>query len=658
MNNDEIIRIARERIDDAYSADIDNREEAEDDLQNVIGNQWPERDRKAREEALKPCLTFNGLAQFVRQVTGQIRGINPAIKVVAADSAATDEVAEIYSGLIRQIETQFDASSIYEQAAESAAACGIGHWRIRPDYAEGDTFDQVILLERIHNPFAVFWDPLAKESSRADARFCFVVEEIDREDFIEQYPDAGICDITSDNRSSDIVQWSSADTVTVAEYFWIETEEHEIGLTAEGQIVRDPKPPMDFVKTRMVQERRVKWAKINGKDVLEGPQEVPCEFIPVVAVTGEEWHIGERMYRSSVVRYAKDAQRLYNFMRSIGAELTQMQPKAPYLVTADQVSGLSEYWNRANTANLPYLPYNPDKNAPPPQRVPPPVPSSAIMSEIQLAAEDMKRTTGIYDASLGAQSNETSGVAIARRQMESQNGTSVYADNMAKAITQTGRILVSMIPRVYDTQRVIRVLGEDDQEKQVLINAVMQNLDGQFVANDMTAGRYGVQVSVGPSFQTRRAEAVDGMMQFLNAIPQAGAVTADLIASMQDWPEADRIADRLRKVLPPGVADEDDMTPEQQQQIAMQRQQAQAEQQQVAQMQRAAAEADIRKKIAEAEEAEADAIKAKAEAEEARYKLAQLSGQFDMAMREASRQGFAAGAASAPQMGGVNPQGF
>jgi hypothetical protein len=276
-------------------------------------------------------------------------------------------------------------------------------------------------------------------------------------------------------------------------------------------------------------------------------------------------------------------------------------------------------------------------------RVAPPVASQAVAMEVQMSAEDMKGTTGIYDASLGATSNEKSGVAIRERKMEAQTNTSVYADNMVKAITQTGKILVSMIPKVYDTQRVIRILGEDDQEKQVLINSLMV-ANGQYVpVNDLTMGSYDVRISVGPSYETKRQEASEGMMAFLQAVPQAAPMVADLIAKMQDWPESDRVAERLRKALPPGLAEEEEQqSPEAMQAAQMaQQQQAQAMQQQQAamQMEMAKAEAEIRKAQAEAKEAEADAIKAQVEAQLA---VAQMN----------------VGILPRAPMGATNPQGF
>jgi regulator of protease activity HflC (stomatin/prohibitin superfamily) len=290
-----------------------------------------------------------------------------------------------------------------------------------------------------------------------------------------------------------------------------------------------------------------------------------------------------------------------------------MQPKAPFLITADQVAGHEGYWAEAGTKNRPYLPYNADPNAGAPQRINPPIASQALMSEMQIAAEDIKRTTGIYDASLGARSNETSGKAILARKEESQNATSVYADNMVKAITQTGVILVDMIPRIYDAKRMVRVLGEDGQEKIETINAMVMSLEGPMPVNDVSLGKYDVKVAVGPSYSSRREETLDGMMRFMEVYPEARGVMGDLVAKMQEWSEKDRVAERLRKIAPPGVIEDDDAepTPEQMQAKQQQMQQMQAEQA----MQQEAQGIAKAEAIAKTRKAEAEARKAEAEAE-------------------------------------------
>lgn len=635
MTNEEILSTARARMDESFTAEQLHRENAEDDLRFVTGDQWPDEERSEREADGRPTLTINILAQNVRQVTGQIRALNPAIRVTAADSQASKDTAEIMEGMIRQIEYKSDAASVYEQGAESAAACSMGYWRVRTEYEDGDSFNQEALIERIYNPFSVFFDPMAKHPTRKDARYCFVVEEMAKEDFTEAYPDATPVDVTSDHTVSTIAQWGSVDKVAVAEYFWIEYDEYEI-VSVGGQTVKASDLPKGFpetdpatgkkLKRRKVKTPKVMWAKISANDVLEGPQEFPSRYIPVIAVMGEEWHLGEETYRSSVIRYAKDPQLLYNYARSTQAEVTALQPKAPYMVTTQQVAGLEELWTEAGIKNRPYIVYNADPLAGAPQRVQPPMTSQALMTELQVAAEDIKRTTGIYDASLGARSNETSGKAILARKEESQNANSIYADNMVKSIQHTGCILVDMIPRIYDAQRIIRILGEDGQEKMETINALAMSDQGPMPVNDVTVGKYDVRVQVGPSYSSRREETREGMMRFMEVYPESRAVMGDLVAKMQEWSEADRVAERLRKIAPPGVVEDQDqeMTPEQMQ--AKQAQMMQAQQQM--QMQQEAQEIAKAKAIAETKEAEADARKAEAEAQLKEIEVAAANGQI------------------------------
>ncbi|TAG23607.1 MAG: hypothetical protein EAZ40_07115, partial [Rhodobacterales bacterium] len=559
------------------------------------------------------------------------------------DSAANKDTAAIIEGMIRHIENKADASSIYEAATEQAAASSIGFWRVRADYCDETSFDQEALIERVYNPFSVFIDPFAKHPTRMDARYAFVIEELPKEVFEETYPDARGVDFTSEHRIPHIEQWGSADKVVVAEYFWIEHDEKEIGLLPSGQVIQGPFPKgMKPTKTRKVQVPKVMWAKITANDVLDGPTEFPSRYIPIVAVTGEEWHLGEETYRSSVIRFAKEPQRLYNYAVSTQAEVTAMQPKAPYMVSTEQIAGLEDVWAESGTKNRPYLPYNPDAAAGgAPQRVPPPIASQALITQIQFAAEDIKRTTGIYDASLGARSNETSGRAILARKEESQNATSIYSDNMVKAVQQTGRILVDMIPRIYDARRIVRVLGEDGQEKMETINDMLMSQNGPVPVNDMSIGKYEVRVAVGPNYSSKREETRAGMEEFFRAYPAAAPLLGDLYAKTLEWQDADRAAERLRKMLPPGVAEEDqdeEMTPEQ-----MQAKQAQMQQQKMQmQMQQQAMEIERRKAEAEATEAEADAMKAQAEAEKAQIEVAALSGQIKQLVEGSVEQAVAA----------------
>lgn len=653
MKNDDIIDAARRRLALAKDADQDNRLEALSDLEHIAGIQWDEAIRARREDDGRPCLTVNRLPQFVRRVTGDLRRLNPAIRVLPGDENSTAETADLIRSIVRGIEYDSKASEVYEGAAESAAQCGMGHFRILTEYEADDSFDQVIRIRRIHNPFAVYWDPAARESTREDANWCFILEQMPEDDFERAYPGRDKVSTQSDTDQDGLMHWRTGQDVVVAEYFWKEPVTKKIGLLEDGTVVENPVAPLRIVRTREVQSHKVMWAKVSGKEVLEGPQEYPCRHIPVVAIMGEELHVGDKIIRTSVIRHARDPQRMYNYWRSASTEMVALQPKAPFLVTQKQVQGQEAAWAAANDSSAAYLVYSPDDRAPgPPQRAMPPVPSSGMAQEIALAAEDMKATTGIFDAALGARSSETSGVAIRQRQMEADVANSIYSDNLGRAVEQCGRIIVDMIPKIYDTRRIVPAVNESDVEDVITINdTVTDPVTYEPVAvNDVTKGKYGVRVSVGPNYATRRQEAAEGMLQFVQAVPAAGQIAPDLIAQAMEWPDADKLADRFKKTLPPELRDEETdpaAMMQQQQAQAMQMQQAQAQ----AQMQMQAAEIELRKASAEATEAEADSAKAAAEAAKAQMEVAAQSGQLDAAIAELVRQEVARALIGARQQG-------
>lgn len=628
MNEEDIVKAARDRMAESVDADQENRERAYEDLKFLTGDQWPQDVREEREADGKITLTINRLPQFVRQVTGDIRKMNPAINILPGDTETSEDTADIVEGLVRYIQYKSDASSVYEQTAEMAAAASIGWFRALTDYESDTSFNQEILIKRIRSPFSVYCDPAAEEATRSDARYVFITETMPQADFKEEYPNARAIDVEHDGLTDGLRHWAKDGHIVVAEYYWKEPVTREIALLEDGTTREFVKGESDegVVQTRTVNTHRLMWAKVTGHEVLEGPIEQPSRDIPVFAVTGEEWDLGDKVYRSSVNRFAKDSQMMYNFMSSASAEYVALQPKAPYIGTVKQFEGLEGLWKEANNKNQAFLPYKPDEKAPgAPQRAAPPISSSGIANEIAKAGEDMKATTGIYDAGLGNRSNESSGVAIRQRQMESDVATSIYSDNMAKAIAQCGRVIVQMIPKIYDTRRAQTIIGKDDQQEVVTINDAIFEDGQQVTVNDLTIGTYEVRVDVGPNYSTLRQETADSMMQFAEKFPALGAAVADLIADAQEWPNRDQFVERIRKTLPPGMRDQQNLTPEEQQ-MAMQAAQ-QAEQQ--AQLQAAAQQIEMRKASAEVAEAEADAQKADFEAQEQGLNLMVQTGQLN-----------------------------
>ena len=632
-----ILTEARERYDDAWDNDQHNRDQALDDLEFVVGEQWPESVRSEREAEGRPIITVNQMPQFIRQVTGDIRRTNPAIKIGPADGEADKDIADLYEGLIRHIEHRSSAAGVYERAAESAATCSMGYFRVLADRDPGQ-FHQDIRIESIHNPFAVYFDTEAKHPTRSDARFCFVVEHMAKDRFEEEYPKAEPVNWESDKLPEYMRNWFDGDDVMIAEYFCKKPIKRTLGLLADGRVIdmADHPAGIAHVEQREVDDVEVVWYKINGAEILEGPTVLPTRHIPVIAVVGEEINVGERVMRSSVIRYAKDPQRLYNYFMSAEAEVVALQPKAPYKVTPKQIEGLERFWEGANTSNKSFLPYNPDPNAPgAPQRETPPVASQGMVDMINRASDDMRGTTGIYDAALGQGSNEKSGIAIRQRQVESDISTSIYVDNLAKAIEHCGRILVEMIPKIYDSTRMVRVLGEDDAEKIVQVMQPFVTETGEQVyLNDLSRGRYDVRIATGPNYSTKRQEAADAQIEFIRAVPSVASLVMDLIAKNMDWPGADQFAERLRKALPPGIDDRDvsEMTPEEQE--AYQAEMQQAQQMQMLQQQQIMLEMQdkqsiIDERIAKIEKLSAEAQETKIDAAISATELAARNGMID-----------------------------
>ena len=563
----------RSRRDDAFDADQDNTVAAKDDLLKLSGDQWPENIRLEREGEERPCVTQNDLPQFVRQVVGDMRAQRPAIKVSPAGGGATKAVAEIYTGLIRGIEAKAATKRPYLGAGASAARCGIGHWRVLHDFENDKSFDQCIKIEPIDNPFSVLWDPLATNITRSDANYCFVTYLLTREAFKREYPDAQ--DIDFDSNEPWAGDWldRSSNSVRVAEYWrkkpikrtLIELGDGFVGYKDEMEKAGLLIGPVVIKRSRQVDSFEVECTKTNGFEVLEEPVKWPTKHIPIVAVVGEEFNVGEKRVRHSVIRFAKDSQQMLNYWLSAQTEYVALQPKAPYIATAKQVASYKADWQDANNKNRPVLVYDADPLAPgAPQRAQPPVSAQGITEQILMAKDAMRSTTGIYDAGLGKKSNETSGVAIAQRQRESDVGTSEFLDNFAASIAYTGEIIVDLIPHIYDTERQLMVLAEDGSESFEDVNKRMMTPEGEQIINALSNGEYAVTVSTGPSYTTKRQESAESMMMFVQANPQAAQYVLDLIAKNMDWPGAEQFAERFKKMLPPQLQPETDDPEEQQ----------------------------------------------------------------------------------------------
>ena len=587
----------RHRLKMAQSAYSDSREDELDDLRFMAGSpdnqwQWPADVLATRGSVqgqtinARPCLTINKLPQHVRQVTNEQRQNRPSGKVIPADDNADVQVAEIFNGVVRHIEYMSDADVAYDTACDNQVTYGEGYIRLLTEYCNDETFDQDIRIARVRNSFSVYMDPTIQDPCGADAEWCFVTEDILKEEYERMFPDATPISTLYSQGVGDqgISSWLQEDTIRIAEYFYNTYEKATLHLYPDNQTAyrgtpQDKQLTAMFgkpIRSREVDRKKVMWMKTNGYDVLQ-EREWAGKWIPVVRVIGNEWEVDGQMYISGLVRNAKDAQRMYNYWTSQEAEMLALAPKAPFIGYGGQFEGYEMQWKTANTTNWPYLEVNPDVTdgagavLPLPQRAPPPLPQTGLIQAKMGAADDIKGTTGQYDASLGMQGNERSGKAILAREKQGDVGTYHYVDNLARAIRHITRQIVDMIPKIYDTQRIARIIGVDGEVDMVKFNPSqaepvkeIRDQMGALIEKvyNPSVGTYDVMVTTGPGYMTKRQEALDAMSMILQSNPQLWTVAGDLFIKNMDWPGAQEMAARFKKILDPKVLSEGDQSPE------------------------------------------------------------------------------------------------
>jgi hypothetical protein len=588
----------------AVDAEAQQRKESLEALKfSRMGEQWPEEVKRQRERDGRPCLTINRHPSFAKQVLNDARQNRPSIMVHPVDGG-DKETANILNGLIRNIQNISRADIVYDTALESAVYGGVGYMVVRNDYTYEDSFDQDILIERVGNPFSIYGDPRSKEADSSDWNSAFIVDTMSKSQFKKRWKGSTAADF-SDEQDELTALWFEGDNVKVAERWWREEVQTKLLKLVGGSIMFEE----EFLKSKDLfiargmtvdGERPTKTYKvgqriISGTDILE-ENEWRGKYIPIVPIYGEEVNIEGKRHFHGLFKFAMDPQRMFNFWRTAATETVALAPRIPFIGALGQFNTDANKWDTANTANHAFIEYDPVNGAPPPQRQPNPTVDAGALQEALNAADDMKAILGIYDASLGARSNETSGRAIMARQREGDVSTFNFMDNLNRGIEHLGRIIVDLIPKVYTTERIIRCIKEDGSTYAVPVNqpvipqqgqdqapgqpveqfeAAPEEVPGLTKLFDLTTGKYDVTVSAGPSFTSKREESAEQMMEFIRVFPQAAPLIGDLLAKNLDWPGSEEVAARLKAMLPPQANGQINQAVQQlQQQLQQQGQQA------------------------------------------------------------------------------------
>jgi hypothetical protein len=564
--DEKLIAEAHERFKQCVDTENEQRLEAVEDLKFLNGDQWPQEIRDQRKGNDRPCHTINRLPQFVRQTTNPQRSNRVSAHVLPVDDKADIPTAEVLQGIIRHIEVQSHAPIAYDTAAFYAAAMGWGYWHITTEYSSPMSFDQDLRIVRVRNPFSIYLDPSLQEPDGSDAEFGFVTEQFaTKEQFKEVYPEADVAGLEDWQAHGDPESdWVGKDGgIRVVQYYYRDYKRDKLLLveTAQGPlpILESQAKLLNLDKARIIESREtkiptIKWCKLNAIEVLER-DDWPGPWIPIVKVIGDEIEIEGKLQLSGIIRFAKDPQRQLNYMASAETEAIALTPKAPVVGYEGQFEGHKKEWAEANVKNFAYLEVKPitlgGQIAPLPQRLQASPDIGAIVQARREAENDLSGVIGMYPPQLGAPSNETSGRAIMARTQQGETTNFHYSDNVRRSIEHSCRILVYAVPRIYDTPRMVRIIGEDDEQKIVQVNKQFQDNgdNGKSKHYKLDVGKYDVICAAGPSYGSKRQAAAASMIELTRNFPALMEIGGDLLVESLDIPKAQELAKRLRERL-------------------------------------------------------------------------------------------------------------
>lgn len=576
-----LIKLAKERSLIASKYWQRTYELSRTDTAFAYGKQWDDKSLEVRKG--RPTLTLNKMGQFISRLVGDQRQNVQQINCISSgnfdatlqnkDATKEYKQSQVLEGIIRNIEIISNAPYQYKTAFQHAVEGGFGWLRVLTDYADKDSFDLDLKIQAIRHRYTVVIDPEAIEPDASDMNYAFITERMSAKEFNKRYPDGIIADlqrVTADHVSF----WGADDSVVVSEYFTrkpikrtlLMMNNNETYWEDEVKEVLDElsKQGITVSRKRKVNTFKIIWYKITAGGILEGPKEWVGSTIPIVPVWGREIDIeGKREFRG-LIHDAIDAQRMHNYWMSAATERVALAPKAPWVGASENFEGHEEKWDTANTKNWSYLEYNPTMTGDIPRRMdPPPMPSQELQIA-SLSEQGIKSSVGMYDAMIGQQSPEVSGIAIKSRQQQGDAANFVFTDNLNLAIQRVGKILLDTIPSVYDGNRIVRMHFADGSGDFIEINqTILDEQSGkQVVVHDLSLGKYDCTITTGPQYMTQRQEAANTMLELAKVLPQVGQVAPDLLASSLDIPNSDVLAERLKKMLPPNL-----LTPEEQKEL-------------------------------------------------------------------------------------------
>lgn len=567
-------------LEEAQDADKDNREavrEAHAFLNKRDGQWEPEVWSKRRGQ---PRYTFDKCNPIVNQIAGAIKKADFDIKIRPAGGDASKETAELFDGIIRNIETTSNASTIYSRAGRNMVAAGVDGWMVVQKWADAESFDQELAIEYIPNFWdSVFFDTNSQMPDRSDAEWAHKLTAMSKRAYEEKYPEGSGTSVGQGKSFS--TYYNKPDQVIVGEYYWIKQTTKTLVQMSNGAVyvedeefakVADELAALGVTeKSRRTRPARSVWLRhYDGSGWLDEAQETVFEWIPLIPAYANFNIVDNKIIYHGVIEKLLDAQRVHNYVMSRYVGDVALSPKPKLWMTPEQAAGHTQKLATMNTNNDPVALYNHIEGQQPPYRDGGALPSPALSELSAITTTAITQASGLFASNMGDNPSLQSGVAIEQLQERGDTGTIDYFQSLEVAICHTAKIIVNAIPKVYDSERLVRILYEDGTHDMLTLNNVVtdQQTGEPVVLNDVSKGRYDVTCSAGKSFSSRRQESVAAILEMAQVDPTIIQEGSDVLLKNAGAAGLDIIAERKRaSLLKAGIIPESQWTDEEIQQV-------------------------------------------------------------------------------------------
>lgn len=609
---------------DAFYKDYNQHiERARNFLTFMYVDQWEWQTRRDRENVGRPTMSFNKLTSIIRSALGENRENSPAMTVRAVGKDTSQEQVDIVDGLLRQIAYDSDADVVYQIALKQQMECGWGSARVVAEYENEKSFKQVLRIKPVLDYQSAFWDTTAQLPDKSDGSYCGIYTVMAMKQFKEYHPEIENPESAIPEGITYFLPWNTIDSIIVAEMYYKEYKKVKLVELSDGNVLEEkeaeeviekqanmPKSPhsdimgyepLTIVNRRECDDYQIKHVKFIRNKILERT-DYPGKIMPIPYAEGDAVMIDGERIPMPYIADALDTQRLVNYIGSEIAYAFLRARKETVIGTTQNFEGHEDEWRNPDQVEG-FLEFEYDEKGNPPQFIDAKPVNDQYLSVFQSLTQELYNILGWGEEARGMQSNAQSGTAIAQRQTASKKPVNVYTDNNARLIRSIGKIIIDMIPHVYDSERSIMISKSDGSSKAVDINqhaGFNVGQDGEYkdvYKNDVRTGKFDVQIRVDGSYDEQQIAAMNMFIQLSRSNPAISNLIPDLMAEVSGLENTDKLVERLRTLLPPEILAKEEgkpmPPPQPNPQVQMQQQQMQLEQQK---LQSTARDQDLKEK--------------------------------------------------------------